>query len=245
MRNKHLISIVGAGPGDPDLLTIRAQKRLMEADIVFYDALHGAGVLNIAPQKAKLIFVGKLQCDGQDQTKRQNNIHRLMLDFAQKGKRVVRLKTGDPMVFGRGAEEIRFCKTNGLKYEVIPGITAAVAGSALLEIPVTEREKSSMVLFYTGQRVHGTLSNVESVAEVLRGGGSVCMYMGFKSITLLAKSVIKNGIDGNIPVHMVSQVSQKGQSVFSSCLSGIETDLNTNQLKTPVLFIMGQYTNPI
>lgn len=245
MRNKHLISIVGAGPGDPDLLTIRAQKRLMEADVVLYDALHGTDVLKIAPKKAKLIFAGKLQCDGQDQEKRQNTIHQIMLDFAQKGKRVVRLKTGDPMVFGRGAEEIRFCKTNGLKYEVIPGITAAVAGAALLEIPVTERGKSPMVLFFTGQRTNGSLSNLESVAEVLRGGGSVCMYMGLKSIRLLAKSVIKNGIDGNIPVHMVSQVSQKGQSVFSSCLSGIETDLETNQLKTPVIFIIGQYTNPI
>ncbi len=245
MTNIHLISIIGAGPGDPELLTVKAHQRLANADAVLYDALHGTEVLEIAPENAERIFVGKLQNDGQDQMERQNTIHQKMFELAKQGKRVVRLKTGDPMVFGRGAEEVRFCKENGLNYEVIPGITTAVAGSALLEVPITEREKSPMVLLYTGHRSNGSLSNIESVVEVLKGGGTVSMYMGLKSISLLARTVIEKGIDGEIPVHILSRVSQKGQTIFTSNLFHIQEDMETTSLKTPAIFMIGQYAQRI
>lgn len=245
MTTTHLISIVGAGPGDPELLTIKAHKRLEQADAVLFDALHGTEVLKIAPESAKKIYVGKLHRDSQDQMERQNSIHQWMLKLAQQGKRVVRLKTGDPMVFGRGAEEIRFCKENQLNYEVIPGITTAVAGSALMEIPITERHKSPMVLLYTGHRTNGSLSNIKSVVEVLKGGGSVSMYMGLKSIALLAKTVVDQGINNQLPVHVLSKVSQDGQSILTSNLSNISNDMQFNQLETPAIFIIGEYAKPI
>ncbi|MFA5327812.1 MAG: uroporphyrinogen-III C-methyltransferase [Prolixibacteraceae bacterium] len=245
MTNKHLISIVGAGPGDPELLTMKAHQRLANAEAVLYDALHGTEVLEIAPKTAERIYVGKIQCDGQDQMERQNAIHQKMFELAKLGKRVVRLKTGDPMVFGRGAEEIRFCKENRLNYEVIPGITTEVAGSALLEVPITERNKSPMVLLYTGHRTNGSISNIESVVEVLKGGGTVSMYMGLKSIGLLAKTVIEKGIDGKIPVHILSQVSQKGQAIFTSSLFHIQEDMETTSLKTPAIFMIGRYAQRI
>jgi uroporphyrin-III C-methyltransferase len=245
MTNNHLISIVGAGPGDPELLTMKAHQRLANADVVLYDALHGMEVLEIAPETAERIYVGKIQCDGQDQMERQNAIHQKMLELANQGKRVVRLKTGDPMVFGRGAEEIRFCKENQLNYEVIPGITTAVAGSALLEVPITEREKSPMVLLYTGHRTNGSLSNIESVVEVLKCGGTVSMYMGLKNIALLAKAVVEKGIDGEIPVHILSQVSQKGQAIFTSNLFHIQEDMETSSLQTPAIFMIGRYAQRI
>lgn len=245
MKNNHLISIVGAGPGDPELLTVKAHQRLAKADVVLFDALHGTEVLEIAPENAERIFVGKHQNDGQDQMERQNTIHQKMLELAKLGKRVVRLKTGDPMVFGRGAEEIRFCKENHLNYEVIPGITTAVAGSALLEVPITERNKSPMVLLYTGHRTDGRLSNIESVVEVLKGGGTVSMYMGLKSIALLAKAVVEKGIDGEMPVHILSRVSQKGQAIFTSNLLHIQEEMENTSLKTPAIFMIGQYANKI
>jgi uroporphyrin-III C-methyltransferase len=245
MTNDHLISIVGAGPGDPELLTVKAHRRLEQAEAILFDALHGTEVLKIAPIQAQRFYVGKLQSDGQDQVSRQNMIHQKMLELAGMGKRVVRLKTGDPMVFGRGAEEIRFCKENRLNYEVIPGITTAVAGSALLEVPLTERNKSLMVLLFTGQRTNGKLSNIESVVEVLKGGGSVSMYMGLKSIALLAKIVVERGIDGKIPVHVLSRVSQAGQSILTSNLLRIQMDMENISLKTPAIFMIGQYANKI
>jgi uroporphyrin-III C-methyltransferase len=245
MTNDHLISIVGAGPGDPGLLTVNAHRCLAQAEVVLFDALHGTDVLKIAPETAQQIFVGKQQNDGQDQMERQNAIHQKMLELARQGKRVVRLKTGDPMVFGRGAEEIRFCKENQLNYEVIPGITTAVAASALLEIPITERHKSPMVLLYTGHRTNGSLSNIESVVEVVKGGGSVSMYMGLKSIALLAKALIEKGIDPEIPVHVLSRVSQDGQAILTSNLSRIQQDMEDQKLETPAIFIFGQYATRI
>lgn len=245
MTNTHLISIVGAGPGDPELLTMKAHRCLEQAEVVLFDALHGTDVLKIAPEMAQRIFVGKQQNDGQDQMQRQNSIHQKMLELAGQGKRVVRLKTGDPMVFGRGAEEIRFCKENQLNYEVIPGITTAVAASALLEIPITERDKSPMVLLYTGHRTNGSLSNIQSVVEVVKGGGSVSMYMGLKSIALIEKALIEKGIAGEIPVHVLSRVSQDGQAILTSNLLRIQKDMEDQKLETPAIFIFGQYATRI
>lgn len=241
---EHLISIVGAGPGDPELLTIKAHNRLFNADVVLYDALHGDSILNIA-KNAELIYAGKLHNDGQNQEERQNAIHKKLLELANQGKKVVRLKAGDPMVFGRGAEEIRFCKSHNIKYEVVPGITTAVAASSLLEVPLTERQKSPMVLFYTGRRTADKLLNIESVFEVLKGGGSVSMYMGMKNVSILAKQVIEHGIDPNIPVQILSQVSQEGQSIITSTLKDIDLTIHSERPKTPAIFLIGEYAKRI
>jgi uroporphyrin-III C-methyltransferase len=143
-----LISIVGAGPGDPELLTVKALKRIQEADCILHDALVSDEILNLARPEAQRVYVGKIYQDGQDQTDRQEWINQLIIELAAKGQKIVRLKSGDPMIFGRGAEEIRFCIENNLNYEVIPGVTSALGAASLYGIPLTERGKNSMVLFW-------------------------------------------------------------------------------------------------
>lgn len=244
INNKHIISIVGAGPGDPELLTVKAHNRIHDADVILHDALQGEAILDLAPQ-AELIYVGKHCSDGQNPKERQKTIHLLMYQYARQGKKVVRLKAGDPMVFGRGAEEIRFCKKQRLKYEVIPGITTAVAASNLLEVPLTERNKSAMVLLYTGTLINENVSNIESVYEVLKCGGTVSLYMGLKNITVLAQQVLSKGINPEIPVHIVSKVSQKDQQIRSTQLHLIEELMQNEQPITPAIFIIGEHAHQI
>lgn len=244
MNNKHLISIIGAGPGDPELLTVKAYKRIHEADVILHDALQGEEILELALQ-AELVYVGKHCNDGQNPVQRQKTIHLLMFQYANLGKKVVRLKAGDPMVFGRGAEEIRFCRENKLNYEVIPGITTAIAASNLLEVPLTERNKSPMVLLYTGTLKNDEVTNVNSVFEVLKCGGSVSVYMGLKNISVLAKQVINKGISPDLPLQVISKVSQKDQGILSTSLGRVEELMTNEIILTPAIFILGQHATQI
>ncbi len=195
MGVSHLISIVGAGPGDPELLTVKALHRLKNADVVLFDALAGNEILDLANPGAEKIYVGKLHQDGQNQVDRQNEIHARFLEYSAQNKKIVRLKAGDPMIFGRGAEEVRFCKKNNLNYEVIPGITAAIAGSAYFDVPLTERGKSSSLLFCSGQRENGCFSNINSMAHILKAGCSVVIYMGLHILGDLALALLKNEVE--------------------------------------------------
>lgn len=244
MNSNHKISIIGAGPGDPELLTVKAYRRIIEADVILHDALQGREILELALQAEK-VYVGKHCNDGQNPVQRQNAIHNQLLDYAIRGKKVVRLKAGDPMIFGRGAEEIRFCKEKELNYEVIPGITTAIAASNLFEVPLTERKKSPMVLLYTGTLVKDEVLNIESVYEVLKCGGSVSLYMGLKNISIVARQVMDMGIDGIMPVQIISRVSQKNQSIVSTRLNEVEQLMALKEIITPAIFLIGKYVERI
>ena len=241
----HLISIVGAGPGDPELLTIKAAERLKTADVVLYDALLGEAMLELADSKAEKLYVGKLYKDGQDQKLRQEEIHKMMLDFAKQGKRVVRLKAGDPNIYGRGAEEVRFCKKNNLNYEVIPGITAALAGAANFDVPVTERHKCGMALFYTGHRTNGGFSDLDSVISVLKADAPVMIYMGVNNLPDLSEALSKNGVDKATPVQILSKISQTDEEAYETSLENIDTFLKNENPETPAIIIIGKHTTRI
>jgi len=241
----HLISIVGAGPGDPELLTLKAFDRLKNAGVILYDALLGEDILNLCHPDAQKIYVGKLYKDGQNQTERQNEIHGSFLRFAKENKRVVRLKAGDPMIFGRGAEEIRFCKENQLNYEVIPGITAGIAAASLFEIPLTEREKNGTTLFYTGHRVDGSFSDLNTVVETLNSNSPVIIYMGLNNLAEFSDSLLECGIDKSMPVQIVSKVSQKEQRKYSTKLGAVQNFLNVENPETPAVIFVGKYAEPV
>ncbi len=236
----HLISIVGAGPGDPELLTIKAQKRLGNAEVVLYDALMGDEILDLANSKCIKKYVGKRSKDGQDQSVRQEEIFNEFIFWARKNKKVVRLKAGDPMIFGRGAEEIRFCKENKLNYEVIPGITAGVAGASLFSVPLTEREKNNMVLFYTGQNRNGGFTDLDSVAKILKTGSPVLIYMGLNNLPEMAIQLQSLGVDPSFPVQIQSRISQPNQKSYATTLGEVEDFLSENQPETPSLIIIGK-----
>lgn len=242
---KHLITIAGAGPGDPELLTVKAKQRLSRAEVVLYDALPGEEILKIAPSNALLIYAGKIACDGQSQSHRQDAINRTLLQMANRGKRVVRLKGGDPMIFGRGAEEIRFCKMHQLTYEVIPGVTAAMAASSEFEIPLTERNNSSMVLLYTGSRVNGRFANLKCVVEVLKTGSTVSMYMGLKNLLAFCDDLILEGIATSTPIAILSKVSHADRSSLCATLGDIRYCIENNKPSTPAIILIGKYASKI
>lgn len=235
----HLISITGAGPGDPELLTLKALDRIKKADVLLYDALQGNEILAYARADCKKVYTGKLCADGQDQKVRQEKIFRLFMLYADQGKKVVRLKAGDPMIFGRGAEELRFCKAQGLNYELIPGITAALAGSSAFAVPLTERHKSAMALFYTGRCANGSFNNLPAVAAVLQTGAPLMLYMGLANLPHLADKLILTGLEAHMPVQILSKVAQPGQKIRTTTLGEAGHFLATQQPETPAVIIIG------
>jgi uroporphyrin-III C-methyltransferase len=235
-----LISIVGAGPGDPELLTIKALKRIQEADCILHDALVSDEIMNLAKPEAQRIYVGKLYQDGQDQTDRQEWINQLIIELAGKGQKVVRLKSGDPMIFGRGAEEIRFCIENSLNYEVIPGVTSALGAAALYGIPLTERGKNSMVLFGTGHYCEGDFCDLETFVSVLNSGSPIIFFMGLNKLVKLAQRLMDRAISLEIKVQILSKVSQPDSVAFEGTLGNIAQLFETKKPPMPALVIIGQ-----
>jgi len=235
-----LISIVGAGPGDPELLTIKALKRIQEADCILHDALVSEEIMNLARPEAQRIYVGKLYQDGQDQTDRQEWINQLIIELAGKGQKVVRLKSGDPMIFGRGAEEIRFCIENKLNYEVIPGVTSALGAASLYGIPLTERGKNSMVLFGTGHYSEGDFCDLESFVSVLKSGSPIIFFMGLNKLIKLAGRLMDQGISQDMNVQILSKVSQPDACTLEGTLENIAQLLETQKPPMPALVIIGK-----
>lgn len=235
-----LISIVGAGPGDPELLTIKALRCIQEADCILHDALVSDKIMNLAKPEAQRIYVGKLYQDGQDQTDRQEWINQLIIELAGKGQKVVRLKSGDPMIFGRGAEEIRFCIENKLNYEVIPGVTSALGAAALYGIPLTERGKNSMVLFGTGHYCEGDFCDLETFVSVLKSGSPIIFFMGLNKLVKLAQRLMDQDISPEIKVQILSKVSQHDSVAFEGTLGNIAQLLEIEKPPMPALVIIGK-----
>ena len=235
-----LISIVGAGPGDPELLTVKALKRIQEADIILHDALVSEEILNLANPGVQRIYVGKIYQDGQDQTGRQEWINQLIIDLSEKGQKVVRLKSGDPMIFGRGAEEIRFCIENKLNYEVIPGVTSALGAASLYGIPLTERGKNSMVLFGTGHYKEGDFCDLETFVSVLKTGSPIIIFMGLNKLIQLAARLIQQSISGATSVQILSKISQPTASVVECTLDTISHAIESGKPPMPALIIIGK-----
>jgi len=235
-----LISIVGAGPGDPELLTVKALKRIQEADVILHDALVSDEILNLASPNAQRIYVGKIYQDGQNQTGRQEWINQLIIDLSEKGQKIVRLKSGDPMIFGRGAEEIRFCIENKMNYEVIPGVTSALGAASLFGIPLTERGKNSMVLFGTGHYSEGEFLDLDTFVSVLKSESPIIIFMGLNKLVQLARRLTEQSISGDTCVQILSKVSQPGASALECTLETINQAIETQKPPMPALVIIGK-----
>lgn len=237
---EFLISIVGAGPGDPELLTVKALKRIREADYILHDALISQEILDLAKPGAIRVYVGKTYLDGQDQTDRQDAIHEMIIDLASKGLKVVRLKSGDPMIFGRGAEEIRFYIDHQLNYEVIPGITSALGAAAEYGIPLTERGKNSMVLFGTGTYSEGDFCDLDTFVSVLKSGSPIIFFMGLSKLVKLSERLMDQSISPDTKVHVLSKVSQPDAFAIDGNLRTIARLIEIHQPAMPALVIIGR-----
>ncbi len=239
------VSIIGAGPGDVDLLTLKAAKRLQNADVVLHDSLISEEILALIPKHAEKIYVGKRFGDQQDQTLRQNEINHLLIEHAKLGKACVRLKSGDPFMFGRGVEEVRAVLKAGLDVEVVPGITAGIAAANLCHVPITERYKTTSVLFCTGHTADYDFEHMNAVAKLIKTGSPLVLYMGLKNLENIVTRLQETGISGTTSICAISRVSYPDQSVICGTLETICHILDQQELKTPAIFLIGEHAIPV
>lgn len=228
--------LVGAGPGDPDLLTLRAASALRVADVVFHDALPGRAVLRLANPAAKLVNVGKRKGDAPWP---QPRINAALVDAARDGKRVVRLKGGDPLLFGRGGEEILALADAGIAMEVVPGITAANAAAAALRMPLTHRGTASAVSFVTGHDMDGALPTAIDWDALAHTGGTIVVFMGLTRIGQIALRLLGAGMAAHTPVTILARASLPGQAALRTTLGHCTLDARRAALPSPALLIIG------
>ena len=229
------VYIVGAGPGDPELLTFKALRLMQQADIVYYDALVSPQVLDLCRRDADKVFVGKKRSN---HAVAQLGINELLVNEAKKGRRVVRLKGGDPFIFGRGGEEIESLRAHNIPYQVVPGITAANAAASYAGIPLTHRDHSQSVRFVTGFLKAGAPNN--NFKSFLNTDETVVFYMGLHSLARLTEGLIEAGRSSETPIAIVSNASMPNQQVLTGTLATITKLQEQNQLPTPALLIMGE-----
>jgi uroporphyrin-III C-methyltransferase/precorrin-2 dehydrogenase/sirohydrochlorin ferrochelatase len=231
------VLLVGAGPGDPDLLTLKAVRALKIADVILHDGLMGEGVLDHARREAQIISVAKAK--GRH-SRTQCEINAMIVAFVREGKTVVRLKGGDPSVFGRGGEEIDILRASGIAVEVIPGITAATAVAASLQIPLTHRDFSQSVTFISGHAAGDGAADFDQVdfAALANGRTTLAVYMGLSTSGTLAEKLIASGWAPFTPVIAVSRVSQPAESRISTTLTALTT--GTLDLTGPTLLLIGE-----
>ena len=237
---KGKVYIVGAGPGPADLLTIRAHRAIGEADVVLYDALVSREVRQLFPEKAELVFVGKRAGDGRDVTVRQNAIHAKMLQHSTEGKTVVRVKSGDPMVFSRGAEETSFLKENEIPYEVIPGISAFNAAAAEFGVALTNRRGSNSLHLLSGTDVSGKPVNAQHLADILEKRGTAVLYMGTKVLEQVVEA-FDPGARGQISATIVSRTGLPDSAIMEGKLTEVAEQHSVAPLKTPALIFLKKY----
>ena len=232
------ISIVGAGPGDVDLLTLKAFQTIVEADVILHDNLVSPQILALNPN-AELSYVGRKYGDQSDQKDRQRIINELLHDHYKQGKRVARLKSGDPYIYGRAAEEARFLKERNVPFQVVPGISAALAAANLNNIPVTERNHSNALMICTAHTADYSFEQLNGVAALLKAGNTLAIYMGLKSLDKLIPRLIEVCEDDTIPINAISNVSRENEQLLSSTLGAIRNDVLEAQLPMPVVFLVG------
>ncbi len=228
------VYLVGAGPGDPDLLTFRALRLMQQADVVLYDRLIGEGILNLVRRDAERIYVGKLP---NEHELPQEDISDMLIRLAQEGKRVLRLKGGDPFIFGRGGEEIEALSENGIAFQVIPGVTAASGCASYAGIPLTHRDHAQSCVFVTGHGKDGQLNlNWKSLIQPRQ---TVVLYMGLSSIAAITSGFIGHGADPATPAAIVENGTREGQRVVVGTLENLTEKTAQAEIKSPALIIIG------
>ncbi|MEN8761417.1 MAG: siroheme synthase CysG [Thiogranum sp.] len=229
------VYLVGAGPGDPDLLTFRALRLMQMADVVVYDRLVAPPILELARRDAEQIYVGK---ERDNHALSQENINQLLVRLAKEGKRVVRLKGGDPFIFGRGGEEIATLMENGVTFQVVPGITAASGCATYSGIPLTHRDYAQSVVFVTGHLQDGSVNlNWKALAHADQ---TAVFYMGLHGVGIVSQQLIKHGLTETTPVALIQQGTTQNQRVIITDLRNLEETVKAEQVKPPTIIIIGE-----
>ncbi len=228
------VYLVGAGPGDPDLLTFKALRLIQRADVVLYDRLIDDGLLNLVRRDAERIYVGKM---AKDHTMPQQEIGRLLVRLAREGRRVLRLKGGDPFIFGRGGEEIEQLARAGIPFQVVPGITSATGSSAYAGIPLTHRDHAHACIFITGHGKDGRLDL--DWKTLLQPFQTVVVYMGLLLLKELTGEFIARGADPTLPAAVIENATRRNQRVVVGTLADLYDKVTEADIKGPALIIIG------
>lgn len=228
------VYLIGAGPGDPDLLTFRALRLMQQADVIVYDRLVSAGILELARRDAEKIYVGKRR---NEHSLPQESINQLLADLALAGKRVARLKGGDPFIFGRGGEEIETLLEHGIQFQVVPGITAAAGCASYAGIPLTHRDHAQSCTFVTGHLKDGNINlNWQQLAAPNQ---TIVIYMGLLGLERICQALIEHGCPPTHPIAIVQQGTTSKQRVFTSTLQDMPQKIAHEDIKAPTLIIVG------
>ncbi|GKZ15296.1 uroporphyrinogen-III C-methyltransferase [Haladaptatus sp. T7] len=237
------VSLVGAGPGDPELLTVKARRLLNEADVVLHDSLVGDDIVESLPDHATVIHTGKRA--GGERTP-QPEINARMVREARAGNDVVRLKGGDPTVFGRGGEEAEHLARHGVRFEVVPGVTSAVAAGEVAGIPATHRNCASSITIVTGHEnptKDGTSLDWEALARNVEAGGTLVILMGVGRLPDNVAALCSNGLDAETPIAMVERATLPDERVVTGTLNTVVERAKTANVSPPAVTIVGDVVN--
>ncbi|MHB1529243.1 MAG: siroheme synthase CysG [Acidiferrobacteraceae bacterium] len=229
------VYLVGGGPGDPDLLTFRALRLMQQADVVVYDRLVSPEVLDLVRRDAQRIYAGK---ESRNHALPQEGINELLVRLAREGKRVVRLKGGDPFIFGRGGEEIATLAEQGIPFQIVPGITAAGGCASYAGIPLTHRGYAQSVIFVAGQLRDGSVNlNWKAIAQPQQ---TIVFYMGLQGVDIICRELQHHGLASSMPVALIQQGTTRSQRVLTGTLATLPELVRTSHVQSPTLIIVGE-----
>jgi uroporphyrin-III C-methyltransferase/precorrin-2 dehydrogenase/sirohydrochlorin ferrochelatase len=231
------VTLVGAGPGDPELLTLRAVRALQSADVILFDDLVSRDVLDFARREARKMLVGKT---GFGPSCKQDDINALMVSLAKQGKRVVRLKGGDPLIFGRAGEELDACRAANIAVEIVPGITAAQGAAARLGIPLTDRKHSRRLQYVTGHAQNGQLPSDIDWRSLVDPATTTAIYMPVRTLEALVSRALAEGLDPQTPAAAIARATRPDQQVVAAPIAELPARLAQAALPGPVLVMLGR-----